>query len=117
GVPTDELRSHQEPELRNSSGIHERDASGALELGALDRCPEWTGGTIRLEPPLFRFVPKESADEREHARQQPESEHEIAGPLALVEGEHGGERNDAELADGNRGTSEADGQTAAGLEP
>jgi hypothetical protein len=53
----------------NSSGLHKRHASGALERGGLDRCPEWTGGTVRLEPPLLRFVPKESGDEWEHERE------------------------------------------------
>src|SRR5215471_7399181 len=41
----------------------------------------------------------------------------MAGPPALIAGEYGGERNDAELADRNRSTGDADSQTATRLEP
>src|SRR3989442_2245887 len=115
--PYTTLFRSQEPELRKSSGVHERHPSGALDRGGLDRCPGWTGGTVRLEPALFRFVPDESGDEREHEREQPETEHEIAYAPALIDGQHGGEWNDCQLPEGNGGTGEADGQPAAGLEP
>src|SRR5262249_12925133 len=69
GVPASELRGHQQPELRSSKGIRERDASGALLRGGLDRCAEWPAGTVWLESALLRFVSNESGD---HWEDEPE---------------------------------------------
>ena len=98
GVAADEVRRHQEPELRDTGRVAHRDAAGALECGDLGGRAQWTRRAIRPEPALLGIAPNERRADRQHQHQQNHSQPEEARTPTQGEHEHRRERDDHELA-------------------